>query len=66
LHAFPPKEMLERAVLRAAGRAAVLAGVTLERRVATASDPIMALPRFLVTDAASSRHFAALLHPESP
>jgi peptidoglycan/xylan/chitin deacetylase (PgdA/CDA1 family) len=46
--------------------AGYLAGVTLERRVATASDPIMALPRFLVTDAASGRHFAALLPPELP
>jgi peptidoglycan/xylan/chitin deacetylase (PgdA/CDA1 family) len=46
--------------------AGYLAGVTLERLVATASDPIMALPRFLVTDAASGRHFAALLPPELP
>jgi peptidoglycan/xylan/chitin deacetylase (PgdA/CDA1 family) len=43
-----------------------LAGVTLDRRVSTARDPIMALPRFLVTDAASGRHFAALLPPELP
>jgi peptidoglycan/xylan/chitin deacetylase (PgdA/CDA1 family) len=42
------------------------AGVTLDRRVATAGDPIMALPRFLITDAASGRRFAALLPPELP
>jgi peptidoglycan/xylan/chitin deacetylase (PgdA/CDA1 family) len=46
--------------------AGYLAGVTLERRIATANDPIMALPRFLVTDAASGRLFAALLPPEVP
>jgi peptidoglycan/xylan/chitin deacetylase (PgdA/CDA1 family) len=46
--------------------AGYLAGVTLNRRVATASDPIMALPRLLVTDAASGRHFAALLPSELP
>jgi peptidoglycan/xylan/chitin deacetylase (PgdA/CDA1 family) len=42
------------------------AGVTLDRRVATAEDPVMALPRFLVTDAAAGRHFVALLPPELP
>jgi peptidoglycan/xylan/chitin deacetylase (PgdA/CDA1 family) len=46
--------------------AGYLAGVTLDRRVATDSDPIMALPRFLITDAASGWHFAALLPPELP
>ncbi|MET1082988.1 MAG: polysaccharide deacetylase family protein [Burkholderiales bacterium] len=46
--------------------AGYVAGVTLDRRVSTASDPIMALPRFLVTDAASGRQFAALLPSESP
>jgi peptidoglycan/xylan/chitin deacetylase (PgdA/CDA1 family) len=45
--------------------AGYVAGVTLDRRVATGGDPIMALPRFLVTDAASGRHFAALLPSES-
>jgi peptidoglycan/xylan/chitin deacetylase (PgdA/CDA1 family) len=37
------------------------AGVTLKHRVATASDRLMVLPRFLVTDAATGRNFAALL-----
>ncbi len=46
--------------------AGYVAGVTLDRRVATADDPIMALPRFLVTDAAVDRRFAALLPSESP
>ncbi|MEX1129419.1 MAG: hypothetical protein WEB50_12695 [Vicinamibacterales bacterium] len=46
--------------------AGYVAGVTLDRRVATTNDPIMALPRSLVTDAASGRHFAALLPSESP
>lgn len=46
--------------------AGYLAGVTLDRRVATASDPVMALPRFLITDTASGRHFAALLPSELP
>jgi peptidoglycan/xylan/chitin deacetylase (PgdA/CDA1 family) len=42
------------------------AGMTLKHRVATASDRLMALPRFLVTDAASGRHFAALLPSQAP
>lgn len=46
--------------------AGYFAGVTLDRRVATANDPIMALPRFLVTDAASGQQFAALLPSEFP
>jgi peptidoglycan/xylan/chitin deacetylase (PgdA/CDA1 family) len=46
--------------------AGYLAGVTLDRRGATANDPLMALPRFLVTDTASGQQFAALLPPESP
>jgi peptidoglycan/xylan/chitin deacetylase (PgdA/CDA1 family) len=37
------------------------AGVTLKHRVATGSDRLMVLPRFLVTDAASGKQFAALL-----
>jgi peptidoglycan/xylan/chitin deacetylase (PgdA/CDA1 family) len=46
--------------------AGYIAGVTLDRRIATPGDPIMALPRLLITDAASGRHFAALLPSESP
>ncbi|HLG55575.1 MAG TPA: polysaccharide deacetylase family protein [Vicinamibacterales bacterium] len=43
-----------------------VAGVTLNRRVATSTDPLMALPRFLITDATSGRHFATVLPSESP
>jgi len=46
--------------------AGYLAGVTLDRRVATSSGPLMGLSRFLITDAASGRHFAAVLPSESP
>lgn len=41
--------------------AGYIAGLTLKHRVATGSDRLMVLPRFLVTDAASGKHFAALL-----
>jgi peptidoglycan/xylan/chitin deacetylase (PgdA/CDA1 family) len=44
--------------------AGYLAGVTLERRVVTSREPIMALPRFLVTDSASGGRFRAML-PDS-
>lgn len=37
------------------------AGVTLEARLLRATDPLMALPRFLVTDTAVGRRFAAML-----
>jgi len=40
--------------------------VTLDARVVTASTSMMALPRFLVTDAASGKRFAAMLPPQSP
>jgi peptidoglycan/xylan/chitin deacetylase (PgdA/CDA1 family) len=46
------------AVARDAG---YMAGVTLERRVVTRREPIMALPRFLVTDGASGARFRAML-----
>jgi peptidoglycan/xylan/chitin deacetylase (PgdA/CDA1 family) len=49
------------AIAREAG---YLAGVTLERRVVTRREPIMALPRFLVTDGASGARFGAML-PDS-
>jgi Polysaccharide deacetylase len=47
-----------------AAEAGYLAGFTLDRRLVTARDPIMALPRFLVTDRASGRNFAAMLPRE--
>jgi peptidoglycan/xylan/chitin deacetylase (PgdA/CDA1 family) len=61
-----PFGVYDEELLQTAPDAGYVAGVTLDRRVSTASDPIMALPRFLVTDAASGREFAALLPSESP
>jgi peptidoglycan/xylan/chitin deacetylase (PgdA/CDA1 family) len=37
------------------------AGLTLERRAATSTDRLMALPRFLVTDADTGARFAAMI-----
>jgi peptidoglycan/xylan/chitin deacetylase (PgdA/CDA1 family) len=51
-------------LIRVAADAGYLAGFTLDRRLVTARDPIMALPRFLVTDRASGRTFAAMLPRE--
>jgi peptidoglycan/xylan/chitin deacetylase (PgdA/CDA1 family) len=45
-----------------ASRAGYVAAVTLDRRHATAADAIMALPRYLVTDADTGARFQALLH----
>ena len=49
------------AMARAAG---YRAGFTLERRVVTPRDRMMALPRFLVTDDATGARFAAMLPPQ--
>jgi peptidoglycan/xylan/chitin deacetylase (PgdA/CDA1 family) len=38
---------------------------TIERRFVTSREPIMALPRFLVTDTASGRNFTSMLPQES-
>ena len=54
------EELIERA--RESG---YTAGVTLDRRGVTSRDQVLALPRFLVTDAATGRAFAAML-PEVP
>ena len=61
-----PFGVYDEELLQMAVDAGYVAGVTLDRRTATARDPIMALPRFLITDAASGRNFAALLPSESP
>ena len=61
-----PLGVYDEELLHTAIDAGYVAGVTLDRRVSTASDPIMALPRFLVTDAASGREFAVLLPSEAP
>jgi peptidoglycan/xylan/chitin deacetylase (PgdA/CDA1 family) len=50
------------AMAREAGN---VAGFTLERRLVTSRERIMALPRFLVSDSASGRTFAAMLPPEA-
>jgi hypothetical protein len=60
-----PFGVYDEELLQAGIDAGYVAGVTLNRRVATASDPIMALPRIPVTDAASGRQFAALLPSDS-
>lgn len=61
-----PFGVYDEELLQIGADAGYVAGVTLDRRVATANDRIMVLPRFLVTDTASGRHFAALLPSESP
>ena len=43
-----------------------MAGFTLERRLVTPRDQIMALPRLLISDSASGRAFASMLPQESP
>jgi peptidoglycan/xylan/chitin deacetylase (PgdA/CDA1 family) len=56
-----PFGVYDEELLQLGAEAGYVAGVTLERHVAGVSDPIMALPRFLVTDAAAGRAFASLL-----
>lgn len=59
-----PFGVYDEALLQMAADAGYVAGATLDRRTVTAGDPIIALPRFLVTDAASGRNFASLLPSE--
>lgn len=61
-----PFGVYDEELLRIGADTGYAAGMTLRHRVATASDPLMALPRFLVTDAASGRQFAALLPAQAP
>ena len=49
-----------------AGDAGYVAGLTLDSRPVTAREPLMALPRFLVTDRATGRSFASMLPLEQP
>jgi hypothetical protein len=44
-----------------AGQAGYVAGFSIERRLVRPGDPIMALPRFLVSDSASGSAWAAML-----
>lgn len=53
-------------LIATAREAGYVAGFTLERRLVTRHDRIMALPRFLVSDRASGRAFASMLPQESP
>ena len=48
-------------LLQIGADAGYTAGFTIKHRVATHTDPIMAVPRFLVTEADSGRRFTALL-----
>jgi peptidoglycan/xylan/chitin deacetylase (PgdA/CDA1 family) len=48
-------------LMRRAAEAGYVAAVTLERRPASAADPLLALPRYLVTDADQGARFEALL-----
>jgi peptidoglycan/xylan/chitin deacetylase (PgdA/CDA1 family) len=48
-----------------ASDAGYIAGFTIERRVVTRRERLMALPRFLVTDGASGHTFAAMLPRDS-
>lgn len=48
-----------------ASEAGYIAGFTIERRVVTRRERLMALPRFLVTDSASGRTFSTMLPRES-
>ena len=62
-----PFGIYDEELLRLAAQSGYVAGLTLDGRVITASgSTIMALPRFLVTDAASGKRFAAMLPPQSP
>lgn len=58
-----PFGVYDETLLRTARECGYVAGVTLDRRFVSARDPVMALPRFLVTDAASGARFAAMLPP---
>ena len=61
-----PFGIYDEELLRLAAQSGYVAGLTLDARVVTARASLMALPRFLVTDAASGTRFAAMLPPQSP
>ncbi len=58
-----PFGIYDEELLRLAAESGYVAGLTLDGRVVTAGTSIMALPRFLVTDAAMGKKFAAMLPP---
>ncbi len=59
-----PFGIYDEELIAMAREAGYVAGVTLNRRVVTRRGPIMALPRFLVSDSASGGRFRAML-PDS-
>ena len=61
-----PFGIYDEELLGLAGQSGYVAGLSLDARVITASSSVMALPRFLVTDAASGKKFTAMLPPQSP
>ena len=61
-----PFGIYDEELLRLAAQSGYVAGLTLDARAITASSSLMALPRFLVTDSASGKRFAAMLPPQSP
>jgi len=53
-------------LMKMAQDAGYVAGFTLERRLVTSRDRIMALPRFLVSDGTLGKTFASMLPQDSP
>lgn len=56
-----PFGIYDDALVAMAREAGYIAGFTLERRIVTEREKVMAFPRFLVTDSASGSRFAAML-----
>jgi peptidoglycan/xylan/chitin deacetylase (PgdA/CDA1 family) len=56
-----PFGLYDEELMRKAAEAGYVAAVTLERHHASSADPILALPRYLVTDRDRGARFAALL-----
>jgi hypothetical protein len=61
-----PFGVYDEELLQLGREAGYVAGVTFERRAAGVGDPVMALPRVLITEAVSRRAFAALLPSTRP
>jgi peptidoglycan/xylan/chitin deacetylase (PgdA/CDA1 family) len=61
-----PFGVYDEELLALATECGYVAGVTLQRRRVTTTDSVMALPRFLVTDATAGRAFEALLPRDLP
>jgi peptidoglycan/xylan/chitin deacetylase (PgdA/CDA1 family) len=59
-----PFGIYDDALIGMARDAGYIAGFTLDRRLVTRREQLMALPRFLVTDSASGRNFTSMLPQE--